>query len=269
MGPCVRQGEIGTQVHPEYTGILHRHDLVDLDAEGRQRVAAGLRRMEAYAAVDSSAHGDTPPQRMNGITDGSGGLNLPGIVRRREEPQEGRQASDFASTCGHDSEVAVGFVVLLFAGGRKLRFPSVVPRRCIKRAISPFEVAMRDFEPRTPALSALIGLRKWLSGYDGLNLGVWGSCALEVYTGLPYTGPDSDLDLLIETDSYERLKEALLWLEGFEQARGVRVDIEVRLPGGWGVNGRELVNGSETLLAKSLHDVRLMPRATALSMFTE
>jgi phosphoribosyl-dephospho-CoA transferase len=271
MGSRVHEDPIAAQMGCRRLGSLNRHDLIHLNAVGRRIIATEL----GHSQVRSSAGGSTcveiPPKWISMFTGVSGGFTIPGIVRRWYDSPAEQRCSDSAGARDYESEVPVGFVIPVLFHGRKLRLATTVPRCCVDQVTSPFEVFMKDFKPRTRALSALAELRERSSSkaVAGLRIGVWGSCALEIYTGLPYTNDASDLDLLLEADSYERLVEAVSWLEGQSHDMGVRLDMEARLPGGWGVNARELVGSSQTVLAKSIHGVGLLPRNRVLAMFAE
>ena len=45
-----------------------------------------------------------------------------------------------------------------------------------------------------------------------------------------------------------------------EKSFPVRIDVEVQLEEGWGVNGRELLSGRDTILVKGIREVKLARR---------
>ena len=64
----------------------------------------------------------------------------------------------------------------------------------------------------------------------GLVLGVWGSAAMELYTGLPFTREDSDLDLIVAATSEEKLSHFGVEVKAMGGRFGLRIDVEVDLP---------------------------------------
>lgn len=99
----------------------------------------------------------------------------------------------------------------------------------------------------------------------GIRAGVYGSLAFQILTRQDYLTPDSDLDLLFDCPPGADLPALLAGLRATESG-ALRIDGEVRLPGGWAVPWRELAlaleandaNAPARVLAKSDRAVRLM-----------
>lgn len=174
---------------------------------------------------------------------------LPGIVRREEI--DVTQGDNYYS---ENEKVFIGFVYPYTENGRRLRFGSSVPGNKITKLVTPYEVSNYSFKPRTPALSALFQI------INQFKVGVWGSTSLEIITGLPYTHDMSDLDLLVKNYAPEELINLLSFCNGLESSIGIKIDIEINLKSGYGINLKEYASESDTLLGKGLRDVVLIDR---------
>ncbi|NLB73371.1 MAG: hypothetical protein GX795_05010 [Firmicutes bacterium] len=135
-------------------------------------------------------------------------------------------------------------------------------RKHVTRRITPQQVAKLQFVPRTPALAALSVMKEKVP--DNTRLGVWGSGALEIYTGLPYTDGRSDLDVVVAGVSMDEVARIVALADTLEKGFPVRIDVEVQLEEGWGVNGRELLSGRDTILVKGIREVKLARREDLL-----
>ncbi len=138
--------------------------------------------------------------------------------------------------------------------GRRLRFAASVPGNKIIKLITPYEITKYNFEERTPTLKALSQIIK------EYNLGVWGSTSLEIITGLPYTHEKSDLDLIVKDFDQKELIELLSTCNEVELSHGIKIDVEIHLRSGYGINLKEYASESDTLLGKGLRDVVLIDR---------
>ncbi len=174
---------------------------------------------------------------------------LPGIVRREET--DNSQGNNYYT---QDEKVFVGFVYPYTIEGRRLRFASSVFGNKILKLITPYEVPNYSYEPRTPALSALALIK------DHFEIGVWGSTSLEIVTGMHYTHDMSDLDLLVKNYSHEELVKLLSLCKKIESEMEIKIDVEVNLKSGYGINLKEYASENDTLLGKGLRDVILIDR---------
>jgi len=176
---------------------------------------------------------------------------LPGIVRRDEI--ETTTGDNYYS---ENEKVFIGFVHPYTKDGRRLRFAASVPGNKIIKLITPYEITKYNFEERTPTLKALSQI---INEYD---LGVWGSTSLEIITGLPYTHEKSDLDLIVKDFDQKELIELLSTCNEVELSHGIKIDVEIHLRSGYGINLKEYASESDTLLGKGLRDVVLIDRET-------
>jgi peroxiredoxin len=87
---------------------------------------------------------------------------------------------------------------------------------------------------------------------------------LEIYTGLPYTDGRSDLDVVVAGVSMDEVARIVELADTLETSFPVRIDVEVQLEEGWGVNGRELLSGGDTVLVKGICEVKLARRGDLL-----
>ena len=174
---------------------------------------------------------------------------LPGIVRRDEI--ETTTGDNYYS---ENEKVFIGFVHPYTKDGRRLRFAASVPGNKIIKLITPYEITKYNFEERTPTLKALSQI---INEYD---LGVWGSTSLEIITGLPYTHEKSDIDLIVKDFDQKELIELLSTCNEVELSHGIKIDVEIHLRSGYGINLKEYASESDTLLGKGLRDVVLIDR---------
>jgi len=224
---------------------LRRHTLLDITDGARKDILAELSGSgpdnvmlrERYAQV---------------ILPELAGARIPGIVRREEGP--------LRSGC-----IPVGFSAPLASNEGRLRMATFVRKRDVVRTTSPYElVALPISPPRNVCTRALDLAKNHAQGLN-LTLGVWGSAALELYTGLPCTHQNSDLDLLVSIAPREALSQFLLKIKAIEERLDLRVDVEIDLPDGYGVNLKELFGQGRAVLGKSLADVAMLPREQILA----
>jgi len=221
-----------------------RHDLIEATEKGRQFAYEQL--MESVCCL---AH----LQEVKKIVLGDdGAAKIPGIIRREEN-------------CNIEGKIPVGFSSPDLYEGRRLRIPAFIPENEIVKIISPYDLVEYALSKRTRVLEALNEIKP-ISIEMGIELGVWGSTALEVYTSLPYTNANSDLDLLMkfkELDVIEHFKKNICLLG---EKYNVRIDLEIDLPNGYGVKSEELFLETETVLGKGLFDVKLIPKRDIIKM---
>jgi phosphoribosyl-dephospho-CoA transferase len=143
---------------------------------------------------------------------------VPGIVRRDEGCDDGLGREYYTQ----EDTIPLGFVHPFREHGARVRHAAHVEGRHALRVTTPYEVTGFPFEERTPALAALLDISATYS------VGAWGSTALEIVSGLPYTDARSDLDLLVT--GYDA--EEPVHYPGSHTLRtgaGVRIDVEITL----------------------------------------
>jgi phosphoribosyl-dephospho-CoA transferase len=224
--------------------LRHRHDLVEISEDGR--------RWAAKKYLDLYPQSQEALFAVKLITDNHSGVKLPGIIRREEEIVA-------------DGAVPIGFSSPYLVDHKRLRVRTFVPLKEIKLVTSPYEVLQSAIHPRTECLKALVAIKDIARKLD-LDLGVWGSAGLEIYTGLPYTHRGSDLDLLFKPAATATMFKFAVDAFAIGQRYGCRVDIEVDLPSGYGVNIKEIMSGTALIFGKGLRCVELIPRSTVLAV---
>jgi phosphoribosyl-dephospho-CoA transferase len=221
-----------------------RHTLVDISDAGREAILCELAGNDSENSLLRKMLGDLLlPERA--------GARVPGIVRREES----------APRCG---SVAVGFCGAGAGEEGRMRVAAFAKTEDVSRVTTPYDLLSLPIPLRTPSTRALAAARTKAESHC-LVLGVWGSAALELYTGLPYTHNDSDLDLLVAAASRETLSRFLEELLCLEKRFNLRIDAEVDLRSGYGVHLKELLGQTLTVVGKSLTGVELLNREQVLA----
>lgn len=223
--------------------IVRRHSLLAITDKGRKL---------AFEQVKATVSLKNPKLVQELIVEGYEGIKVPGIMRREEqEVVKGAIAAGFSSPFRYEN-------------GR-LRIPAFIPEKEIVRVITPYEVVEQECIYRTSCLQALKQIKEVAQDMT-IKIGIWGSCALEVYTGLPYTDDQSDLDLLIGINEFSTIEKFYHSLTTISKKYGCKIDMELDLPIGYGVKVAELFMYTEDVLGKSINDVKLIPKKTILKM---
>lgn len=214
---------------------LKRHDLIYLTATGKTSVLKQLEPDydgEALELVRELFTGD---------------VDVPGIVRR-DDTQSGM--------------IALGFVPWKRMDGRRLRLGAFIAANEISKAHTPYEILLENKAvERTPCMQAVAQVKKQADEY-GLSIGVLGSAALEIVTGLPYTDAASDLDILLKPAAYDILHSFYITIQ--KEFTGINMDFELDCPNGYGVKLAEIFMNTQTVLGKSIKDVDLLAKADIL-----
>jgi len=225
-----------------------RHTLVDISDTGRKALLDTMK-------VEGCAQLASLQQASEVLLPECAGARIPGIVRR-------------ADVVLPDNQVAVGFSSPVAGPDGRLRLAAMVDVASVVDVMSPYALMAMPISGRTLSLRTLQAARK-LSGRLGLILGVWGSAALEVCTGLPYTHQESDLDLLVEPAPLDVLMGFLKDIYELEKRFALRIDVELDLADGYGVQLKELMGSGRMILGKSLADVALLSREHICSQLPE
>lgn len=219
-----------------------RHDLLKISFEGRSRIFREL--MESRDALPVEILSDT-------LLTLSGKSCIPATVRRGERPQEGY--------------INAGFVSCHLINGSKAKIACVVSESEVTDVISPYILPFCEYEARNKCLKALKAAASLPEAGSG-KIGITGSAAMEIVTGLRYTNDESDLDIIINDGSLKEIFEIYKNLIHIGQQYDVSIDMEVQLDNGYGIKAKELFIGSYTLLGKGLYDVQLLERSVVMDM---
>jgi phosphoribosyl-dephospho-CoA transferase len=227
--------------------VYKRHDLIEITKNGR---------LFAYEQLIKSVGGLEYLKEVEKIVIGEYGVaTIPGIIRREESQS-------------FPGQIPIGFSSPMLYEGRRLRIPAFIPENEVARIISPYTLTEYNLSKRMKALEVLYEI-KLISIEMGIELGVWGSTALEIYTSLPYVNENSDLDLLMklkDIDTIEHFKNKICLLG---KKYNTKIDLEIDLPNGYGVKGAELFMETQTVLGKGLYDVKLITKKDIIIMINE
>jgi len=169
--------------------------------------------------------------------------SIPAIVKRQERVSPGL--------------IAVGFSSHLYHKGVRLRVQSVIPLDGIRAHISPFDAISFSHRPG-PVRDALEALLHLAEATD-VDVGLYGSAALEAITKLPYMTAQSDIDICVRRRGGADLRVFHRATIALAEAYGVRFDIEALCTDGAGVKLAELLSAQKTILCKGLYGPELRP----------
>ncbi len=121
-----------------------------------------------------------------------------------------------------------------------------------------------------PAWQMVIAALVALGAQIGVAPRVFGAVLWEHLTGLSYLTERSDLDLLWAVPDHAAASMLLAGLRRLDAQSPVRLDGELELPGGGGVNWREMALSAERgcgeVLVKTMHGVMACPIAGLFAM---
>ena len=125
-------------------------------------------------------------------------------------------------------------------------------------------VLLREAAPAAPAAwQKVIAALVEFGGGAGLAPCVFGALLWEQATGLPYLTAQSDLDLLWRVSDEAAAERLIQTLTQLDAAGPIRLDGELVLPDGAGVNWREFAQtegAAATVLAKTMDGVEARPK---------
>ena len=159
-----------------------RHDLIYLTPEGKR---------QAFRYGEKEA-GDSYSRECFQKTIS----RCPGIVRRQEYMGDGPRL------------LQLGFSWYERRGGSRMRFASQADFGEIVKLEKPWEVCTGERHMKNQKLEQRLRAVLEDGKKCGIRLGVFGSCAMELATGLPYTDQGSDLDLIAVWDK-EKIRDFL------------------------------------------------------------
>lgn len=216
---------------------LNRHDLVFISLEGKNKICNEL--------LDKYPENIKPLiyEIFNRDED------IPGFVRRSERIY---------------GKEALGFIHYRRINGNRIRIPAFIEYKDIIMVMTPYEIMQRKafkFNKTSKCIRAIIDLYILAISME-LQIGVIGSGALELVTGINYTDDASDIDMLLKPTRYDKLLE--FYRIAKDNYGSINMDFELDLPNGYGVKLPELFMKTQTLLGKSINDVRLLNRNEVL-----
>ena len=178
---------------------------------------------------------------------------IPAIVRRQETPEDGM--------------LCVGFSSPRIIDGVRLRIGCKVPLDCVIEHKTPFDVVKCEAKDVSVYGKIRCKKRELLEVFvdagnrHHIQVGCFGSAALQMATGLPYWQEKSDLDIYLRRQgTRHELDQFFQQLIEYEERFGVTIGAEIEFPGQYGVKLKELYGPGKTVLGKGLYDVRLLEK---------
>lgn len=219
------------------TGGWMRHTLIWLTPAGRDFAASHVRMQQWERGGEEDWRGAL-------ILDSA----VPGILCRQPELQDG------IWTCGFSHWISTD--------GSRRRTLTDFCQKDVELALSPFELCSEKGREslcrRYPKLQAVFSAAEKY----GVELGVYGSTALEWVTNRAYRHENSDFDLYARLKMGGDVLEFGRMLTELEKTLDIRLDVELDA-GGYGIKMKELTAPGKTVLGKGLHDVRLFEKSKA------
>ena len=212
---------------------LKRHNLVFVSQRGKDKI---------WEEISQNYQGE-PLELVRDVLKGD--YNIPGFVRRDD---------------ARPDAVAIGFVHQKRLQGNRIRIAAFTEGEDIDGITTPYEVMERKaftVDEATPCIDTVIKLYGLAGSYD-LQVGILGSAALELATGLPYTDEASDIDILVKPAPYDKLLD--FYRTAKENFSDIPMDFELDLPNGYGVKLAEIFMDTKTVLGKSLDNVAILNR---------
>lgn len=147
--------------------------------------------------------------------------------------------------------------------GVRVRASFALPPDRIARAHSPYDVARMLPATASEGAPALLGLRA-LCNRHGIALGLFGSAALQVLTGLPYLEPSSDIDAVVRPANCAALRGLYDGLVELRDQHRRKFDVEVTLPNDLGIKLSELMSSTTTVLGRGIDGLQLLDKAAVV-----
>lgn len=155
-------------------------------------------------------------------------------------------------------KMQVGFSFPFRHDGERVRSAVLVEEGMVARSLTPYEV-MALPQPDSFALQACLAAIVDVAADLRVEVGVIGSVALEMATGFPYVENRSDLDFVVRAADWAVLPKLRERMATVMARYGRRADIELEA-GDLGIKLDEVLSDSDTLIAKTIKDVRIVDR---------
>lgn len=217
---------------------LGRHDMVFLNEEAL---------CHARAAAQSLNKGLAGAEAERYITPG-----IPAIIARQRGKAGGAGGRLWDA----------GFSLPQQLEGTRLRFRTVVPQGGITRVVTPFGAAGQNLQYLNNRQRLVLKDLRALGAACAFKVGVYGSLALHILTGLPYHTAASDYDIYICKAEPQADPEGFYrGVLALEKRHNAKIDVEIACLEDSGAKLAELYSGQATVLCKGLYGVTLQPAA--------
>lgn len=216
---------------------MARHDLLILTEDGQERALLEAGIADHYFLMEKKKEYEKFFEET---------WCIPAIVRKQERDME--------------SWIDTGFSFPWFENGQRIRLSGRVLFREIVKKLSPFDV-MKVFQGSlenqfTSFLKELINI----SSQYGISLGVYGSAALEMVSGLPYLHEASDIDLIMKAFPVSEMEQCYWDICNEARKFGIKADMEIRLEQIGDVKAQELFSKQKTLMVRGEKEIFLWDR---------
>ena len=176
---------------------------------------------------------------------------IPGIVCR-------------PATAPGDRKGQVGFSFPLKAGATRVRSSAIVHEDQVLCYSSPWDVTAQAIRSgmadKNPALSALVTKAQTLD----IDIGLIGSWAMQVMTGLSYTHKRSDLDIVINAPTPELIPEISSIIFDMQAKYKIKIDCEILFQEKYGVKLNEYAGENDYILCKTINGIDLLSRSASI-----
>lgn len=215
---------------------IERHGLIMLSTEAAQRIASRV--WNEWFKQSNLSQSEWYLSLLNGL--------IPAIARRGSEDE-------------FQYGIPVGISLPVRLQSQRVRLTECLKENEVARYVTPYQVAS------LPHMSTSLSLQVFSEFAENWpfakeQLGIWGSNALQIITGLEYTDKSSDLDVLIRGCNKEQLVVVNNYVGELERKHNIRIDIEIALDNGYGINFKEFIQPGKRILAKGLTDVVLLDK---------
>lgn len=216
---------------------LKRHELLIINQSGRKNILDQLQNKLTAQELQLAAFILAPDS------------SIPAIVRREDDYQ--------------GAAIPCGFVYPQLIEGRRWRLAAFAQVKDVEQVITPYDILQLPINSRTRPLELLGQIKKIVTDM-GISVGVIGSLAMELYTGLAYTNTNSDIDLVIKDTKLNQIQAFMDQISSLPTTAATKIDLEIELTNGYGIKANELFMNTRTILAKGKQDVVLLARSDVL-----
>lgn len=217
--------------------MWERHDLVFFNRSSVDSIMRSARCIQV----------DSPKKYWDELFENIGN-RIPGIVRRQEKLNQGY--------------LDVGFTLPRRVNQVHYRVSASIPLRDIEEIITPFKVMEIAVNNNATSNRDVLAALHILACKNDLSVGLFGSNALQVMTGIQYTDNLSDNDLII-SGNLKNLNNYYHIVSCIENTYGIVNDIEIRLPvsmkngciKNYDIKLKELMDPNKLVMGKGIEDI--------------
>jgi len=165
----------------------------------------------------------------------------------------------FTGRYNEHGDMRVGFSFPVREDGNRVRVASYICQDCIRRVITPWEIAETMITQDGCVMDLLRSVMKRAKALN-VGVGVFGATAMQAVTGYKYLHESSDLDIVLKVPSPEMLDEFIKVILEIKEKSGINIDAEVCVPMIGYVKLGELVSDQSTCIVRGSFEPKLMKR---------